>query len=104
MGGGSHGFDPWVPTSIPMGCGYPHSGYPAPISMVDTDLTLEMTGIRDLPFTPSHLPLLTFGYHSFDYLSTYLTLHLKSAACSACSACLWNRCCECGVSMMARTV
>jgi len=56
MGGGSCGFDPWVPTSVPMGCGYPRSGYPAPISMVDTDPTLEMTGICHLPFAPSLSP------------------------------------------------
>src|SRR6266481_9320667 len=79
-----------------MGC-----GYPAPISMADTDPTLEMMGIRDSPFTPSPSPLLTFGYHAFDYLLTCLTLHLRSAACSPC---LWNQCCECGVSTMACTI
>src|SRR6266481_4246035 len=47
------------------------------------------------------LPLLTFGYYSFDYLSTCLILHLMSAACSPC---LWNQCCECGVSTTACTI
>src|SRR6266481_693874 len=66
MGGGSRGFDPWVPTSIPMGC-----GYPVPISMADTDLTLEMTGIHDSQFSvsvshSSHLDitLLTTSQHA----------------------------------------
>src|SRR6266481_6139394 len=100
-GGGSHGFDLWVPTSVPMGCRHPLCGYPVPISMADMDPTLEMTGIRDSPFTPSPSPLLRFRYHAFDYLLTCPTLHLRSAACSLC---LWNPCCECGVSTTACTI
>src|SRR6266481_4849384 len=69
--------------------------------MADTDMTLEMTGICDLPFTPSLSPTPHIWISLFDYLSTCPTLHLKSAACSLC---LWNRCCECGVSMMAHTI
>src|SRR6266481_6283402 len=69
--------------------------------MADMDLTLEMMGICDLPFTPSPSPTPHIWISPFDYLSTCPTLHLKSAACLPC---LWNWCCECGVSMTAHTI